>query len=90
MDIMTLLQDAVLNAMISVGIVQFAKNWIPETFPKKGYTFVFAGVVAAVSVVSSFCPAEVVNALLTLAVGQIGYENLIQVVQKVIGKLTEK
>lgn len=90
MDIMNYLQSAIIAAITSVGIVQFLKNWIPESFPKKLYTVIFAVVTCGVTIASSYLPESVSNGLLALSVGQLGYENIIQLVNKVIGKISVK
>lgn len=90
MDIMNSLQTAILAAITAVGLVQFIKNWIPETFPKKLYTIIFAVATFGVTVASAYLPESVMNGLLTLSVGQLGYENIIQLVNKVIGKITDR
>ena len=90
MDGMNYLQSSIVAAITSVGIVQFLKNWIPESFPKKLYTVVFAVVVCGATIVSSYLPESVSDVLLTLSVGQLGYENIIQLVNKVIGKISDK
>ena len=90
MEIMNYLQSAIISAITAVGLVQFVKNWIPESFPKKLYTLVFALATFGVTMVSAYLPESVSAALLTLAVGQLGYENIIQLVNKVIGKIAEK
>ena len=90
MDIMNYLQSAIIAAITLVGIVQFLKNWIPESFPKKLYTVVFAVVTCGVTIASSYLPESITNGLLALSVGQLGYENIIQLVNKVIGKISDK
>lgn len=90
MDIMGYLQSAIVSAITAVGLVQFVKNWIPESFPKKLYTFVFALATLGVTMASAYLPESVSASLLTFAVGQLGYENIVQLINKIIGKITEK
>ena len=90
MDIMGYLQTAIISAITAVGLVQFIENWIPENFPKKLYTLIFAFTTFGVTMASAYLPESVSAGLLTLSVGQLGYENIIQLVNKVISKITDK
>ena len=90
MDIMGYLQSAIISAITAVGLVQFLKNWIPESFPKKLYTVIFAVITCGVSIAYAYLPESVSNGLLALSVGQLGYENIIQLVNKAISKITDK
>lgn len=83
------LQTAIILAITAVGLVQFIKNWIPENFPKKLYTLIFALTTFGVTMASAYLPESVSAGLLTLSVGQLGYDNIIQLVNKVISKITD-
>lgn len=85
-----LLERAVISAVISVGITQIVKLWLPVNIKSKWYSLIFAVVTFAFSVAYEYMPESVVNAFMALSVGNLGYDNIIKVIQKALQTVIDK
>ena len=84
-----LLESAIISAVISVGLTQIMKQWLPETIKTKWYSLIFTGITFVLSSCFNYIPEAITNALLAVSVGNLGYDNIIKVVQKALQKIVD-
>ncbi len=85
-----LLEGAVVSAVISVGITQIVKQWLPENIKAKWYSLIFSAITFAFSLAYEYMPESVVNGLLAISVGNLGYDNIIKVIQKAFQAVVDR
>lgn len=69
---------------IVVGLIQWAKGVFPKA-PSKVWTWAFPPACFAFYAAVHFLPMWVTGGLLVWAAGQLGYENIVQVVKAKLG-----
>ena len=69
---------------IVVGLIQWAKGVFPKA-PSKVWTWAFPPSCFLIFAAINFLPAWVMGGLLVWAAGQLGYENIVQVVKSKLG-----
>lgn len=82
-------KNIVMAAIETVGIIQVIKNFIPEKFPKWLYAVIMCILAPVFCVVGSYCPPIVSASIMTICVSQLGYEEIIQSIKKLVSKGTE-
>lgn len=71
-------QALLLGAFCVIGVTQWLKNYIPEKFRK--WALPLVSVIAAI--LWGIAPQYLKDAGAVLAIAQIGYENIIQIIDK--------
>lgn len=88
MDFSSLFQNAMIAAVVAVGLTQMIKKWLPENMNSKWYQVIFAGLAFTYSIISSFLPENVQNGFLSLAIGSAGYDYILQLIQKAMDRIS--
>lgn len=82
MDIETITKASIMT----VGIVQVLKNFMPEKVPTWIYSILMIALSFAFTFVSLFAPVWVATGIITVCVSQLGYEGIIQTIKKMVSK----
>lgn len=82
MDIETITQSAIMT----VGIVQVLKNFMPEKTPTWIYSVLMIVLSAVFVLISMFAPKWIATSVITICVAQLGYEGIIQTIKKMVSK----
>lgn len=82
MDIETITQSAIMT----VGIVQVLKNFMPEKTPTWVYSVLMIVLSFVFVAVSMFAPKWIATGIITVCVAQLGYEGIIQTIKKMVSK----
>lgn len=82
MEIETITQASIMT----VGIVQVLKNFMPEKTPTWVYSVLMIVLAFGFVAITMFAPKWIATGIITVCVAQLGYEGIIQTIKKMAGK----
>lgn len=72
-----------------VGFIQVLKNFMPEKFPKWLYAVFMCVLSPIFCAVYIYCPPFITYSIMTICVSQLGYEEIIQSIKKIVSRGSE-
>lgn len=72
-----------------VGIIQVLKNFMPDKFPKWVYAVFMIVLSPIFCAIYTYCPPFITYSVITICVSQLGYEEIVQSIKKIIARGSE-